>query len=76
MGGGAKQRLPVRKARQLVILPTTHLGWRAATQTAASFVLVLAWGRHAAAGRDALLTRSVVARVVAHLVQPTREVER
>lgn len=76
MGSGAKQRLPVRKARQLVILPTTHLGWRAATPAAASFVLVLAWRVMRPVGATPCLTRSVVARVVPHLVQRTREVER
>ena len=51
MGSGAKRRLPVRNARQLVILPTTHLGWLAAVFVRAGACL----GRHAAAGRDALL---------------------
>jgi hypothetical protein len=68
MGSGAAQRLPVRKARQLVILPATHLGLRAATPTAASFVLVFAWGAMRPVDATPCLTRSVVARVVAHLV--------
>ena len=55
MGSGAMQRLPVRNARQLVILPTTHLGWLAA----ASFVLVLAWGVMRPVGATPGLTRNV-----------------
>ncbi len=44
MGSGAvRQRLPVKKARRIAILPTTRLGRWSVRLAAASVVLVLAW---------------------------------
>jgi len=41
--GGVPQRLPVKRARRFVILPTTRLGKWAVGLAAANVVLVLGW---------------------------------
>jgi len=41
--GGVTQRLPVKKARRIAILPTARLGSWSVGLGVASFVLVLAW---------------------------------
>jgi hypothetical protein len=41
--GGLPYRLPARKRRRVVVLPTTQLGWWAVGLAVASVVLLLSW---------------------------------